>query len=94
MKAENESAPDRLRAELAGQKKWMFALVFGAVGTGVIRGFPSPADPCPTPTCKQITAQGARCVRDVRRQIISQCQEAGFGFRIVSAGRADDRFLV
>ncbi len=38
MKAEYESALDRLRADLAGQKVWLFALVFGAVVTGVTLG--------------------------------------------------------
>ena len=34
-KAEYESALDRLRADMAGQRVWLFALVFGAVVTGI-----------------------------------------------------------
>ena len=37
-KAEYESALDRLRADMAGQKVWLFALVFGAVVTGIALG--------------------------------------------------------
>ena len=38
MKAEYESALDRLRADMASQKVWLFALVFGAVVTGITLG--------------------------------------------------------
>lgn len=37
-KAEYESALDRLRADMAGQRVWLFALVFGAVVTGITLG--------------------------------------------------------
>ena len=38
LKAEYESALDRLRADMAGQRVWLFALVFGAVVTGITLG--------------------------------------------------------
>lgn len=38
VKAEYESALDRLRADMANQKVWLFALVFGAVVTGITLG--------------------------------------------------------
>ncbi len=38
MKAEYESALDRSNAAIAGQKVWLFALVFGAVVTGITLG--------------------------------------------------------
>ena len=34
----NNAAFDRLRADMAGQKVWLFALVFGAVVTGITLG--------------------------------------------------------
>ena len=37
-KAEYESALDRLRADMANQKVWLLALVFGAVVTGITLG--------------------------------------------------------
>lgn len=37
-KAEYESALDRLRADMANQRVWLFALVFGAVVTGITLG--------------------------------------------------------
>ena len=37
-KAEYESALDRLRADMANQKVWLFALVFGVVVTGITPG--------------------------------------------------------
>ena len=36
--AEYESALERLRADMANQKVWLFALVFGAVVTGITLG--------------------------------------------------------
>ena len=33
-----EKALDRLRADMANQKVWLFALVFGAVVTGITLG--------------------------------------------------------
>lgn len=39
MKAKTESALDRLPADMVNQKKWLFALVFGAVVKGVVLGF-------------------------------------------------------
>ena len=33
-----ERALDRLRADMANQKVWLFALVFGAVVTGITLG--------------------------------------------------------
>ena len=38
MKAETESALDRLRADMANQKTWLLALAFGAVVTGIALG--------------------------------------------------------
>ncbi len=38
MKAEQESALDRLRADMANQKIWLFALAFGAVAIGITLG--------------------------------------------------------
>ena len=38
MQAKYEGALDRLRADMAGQKVWLFALVFGAVVTGITLG--------------------------------------------------------
>ncbi len=38
MKAEYEGALDRLRADMASQRVWIFALVFGAVVTGITLG--------------------------------------------------------
>jgi len=36
--ATHERALDRLRADMANQKVWLFALVFGAVVTGITLG--------------------------------------------------------
>ena len=36
--AEYESALERLRADMANHKVWLFALVFGAVVTGITLG--------------------------------------------------------
>ena len=38
MKAEYGGALDRLRADMANRRKWLFALVFGAVVTGIALG--------------------------------------------------------
>lgn len=35
MKAKTESALDRLSADMANQRKWLFALAFVAVVTGI-----------------------------------------------------------
>ncbi|MCY4301867.1 MAG: hypothetical protein OXC68_09075 [Aestuariivita sp.] len=34
----NNAAFDRLRADMANQKIWIFALIFGAVATGITFG--------------------------------------------------------
>ena len=34
-RVEHECALDRLRADMANQKIWLFALIFGAIVTGI-----------------------------------------------------------